>query len=235
MAHALASIALLVLSAGCAARDAAPDGAPREAGHLERSVRDGGAREAARDGGPACPASFTPCGGDVVGSWSLVTVCPAGGASLTKPCDHPFASVAGCTGAENTASCTNVYGGTISLGSDGKATVQLSLHAEQSITLSGACVLAVQGGSSAESACLGLATPNGKKLECAFSSGLCRCLFRTEPETETKTDLYQVSGTELVVTPSAGEKLGGAYCVSGDELVLRGPLGWAFWILRRAL
>ena len=225
------TVILLVIAAGCAGKDSSA----RDLG-LAEAIPEASARfdiGPLRDGGPACPSAFTPCGGDVLGKWSLVSVCPAGGASLTTPCDHPFASLPGCTGAENQATCTNVYGGAITLRSDGTSTVEMSLHAEMAITLSSACVLAVAGGSSAQAACPGLKTPNGKALECSFSSGLCRCAFKTEPQTETKNDVYQVSGTELVVTPNVGEKIGGAYCITGDELVMRGVIGWAYWVLRR--
>lgn len=218
-----------MLAAGCASTDRAPD-----ARNAEVSAADAAAaRDGSRDGGASCPASFVPCGGEVVGSWSLAAVCPAGGSSLTRPCDHPFVNVQACSATANAATCTSVYTGTITLAGDKSATVALSLHAEMAITLTGDCVQALAPGASPEGACTGLTTPSGKKLECTFAAGLCRCLFRTEPETETKHDTYQVSGDELIVTPSTGEKIGGAYCVSGDELTLRGVIGWAYWVLRR--
>jgi hypothetical protein len=225
----------LLPAPGCARTDEAHDARSR----ADLVTREGShPREAggSPDAGSSCPTSFIPCGGDVVGKWSLVTVCPAGGASLTKPCDHPFGETPACIGAGNQATCTSVYGGTITLGSDGKSTVFTSLHAEMAISLTGACVLALRGGSSSSDACASLTTtPNGKPLSCAFSGETCRCTFRTEAQTETMVDSYQISGTDLMVTPSAsGEKIGGSYCITGDELVMRGVIGWAYWVLRRA-
>jgi hypothetical protein len=224
----IASLSLLLAVAGCASKDATPDTRP---GHDAARLEAAAPADAV---GGACPSSFTPCGGDVVGSWSLDTVCPAGGASLSKPCDHPFADLPACTGSENQATCTNVYGGSITLAADGKSTVATSLHAEMEILLSDACVLAVAGGASASTACPNLKTKNGKALDCSYTAGLCRCRLETEPETQTLTDVYQVTGTELVVTPSsAGEKIGGAYCITKNELVIRGVIGWAYWVLHR--
>ena len=233
-------LVLLTACGGCATQDAprdarAPDGVlPDQSRTPDRTATPADRAITPSDGG-SCPASFTPCGGDVVGKWSLVAVCPAGGQSLSKPCSHPYEDLPACTGSGNEAICTNVYGGTITLAADGKSTVEMALHGEMAIGFSDACVVAVTGAASAADGCQSLTTKNGKKLDCTFSNGACRCRFATEPETETKTDVYQVSGTDLVITPSSsGEKIGGSYCVTGDELVMRGVIGWAYWVLRRA-
>jgi hypothetical protein len=224
------SIVVVALLAACSGDDTERDTGPRDGAVADGRSADGGP---VVDGAGACPTSFTPCGGDVVGVWLLDVVCPAGGESLTRPCSHPYESLQACAGSANQATCTNVYGGTVTLASDGASTVDMSLHAEMQITFDEACVLAVSGGTSMATACPSLATPNGKKLVCQVAAGLCQCSIKTEPETETVTDVYQVSGTELTINPNNSEKMFGPYCVTNDEMVIRGVIGWAYWVLHR--
>jgi hypothetical protein len=225
------SILTVVVLVGCGDdNEKVQDAGPRDAAIVDVGVTDGGS---AVDGAGACPTSFTACGGNVVGVWSLDVVCPAGGESLTRPCSHPYEDLQACSGSANQARCTNVYGGTVTLAADGSSTVDMSVHAEMKITFDEACVLAVANGTPMATACPTLTTPNGKQLDCKVEAGLCQCSIKTEPETETVTDVYQVSGTDLTINPNNGETMFGPYCVTSDEMVIRGVVGWAYWVLHR--
>lgn len=226
------SVLAVALVVGCGGDDKEKGqdaGVPDSAAVDGRSL-DGGSGV---DGATGCPTTFTACGGDVAGVWSLDVVCPAGGESLTRPCSHPYEDLPACAGSANQATCTTVYGGTVSLGSDGTSTVDMSVHAEMQITFDEACVLAVANGTPMATACPTLTTPNGKKLDCQVEAGRCECSIKTDPETETVTDVYQVSGTDLTINPSNGETMFGPYCVTSDEMVIRGVVGWAYWVLHR--
>jgi hypothetical protein len=230
-----AVLAILVLGSTACDR---PDGAEGSDGAPDADPADGGPSDAdPTDGEPSCPSAFDACGGDLDGTWQILTFCPADGGSLTRPCESPWDDQAVCRGAPNEAICTTLYGGTIAFGSDGRAEVTMTMGFEVQYTLSPDCALAAAAGrqpapTDPAEACASLGSD---RIECLFADGLCRC-EGGEPsgEGETFEDEYQAEGDHLVIGPTRSEPIAGPYCVDGDDLVIQGPIGWAYWVLARA-
>lgn len=225
----------LLCALGCAPKAEQPGaGGQTGAGAAAAGGGGGGAASAGGAGGTAggssiCPGDdFEACGGNVVGTWQVLAFCPPEGRSLTTPCDHPFGDEPACAGPPNAAECTNVYGGTLVLAPDGKATLAMELHGEMTIELSASCVLAVGKGGDAAAACASL---SNDKLDCQLADALCVCHFATEPEKETIEDVYQVAGNSIIIAPNSVEPITGPYCVDAGRLTIANPIGWRFWVL----
>jgi hypothetical protein len=103
------------------------------------------------------------------------------------------------------------------------------LDSSASFTFDEAC-LAELGRTGGEDACQGMAN---ERLSCSFNDGLCTCTGVTEPEQETIRTDFVLSGHEVTIGPNLGEPIAGPYCVDGDQLVIQGPTGWAYWVLER--
>ena len=213
------------LSAGCPG--ATVDGAAEGEGEGE-----GQAGEGEGEGQPGvCPyATFTPCGGDIVGAWTLETVCPPEGQSLTGPCDGAFSTTAGCEGNNDAATCTQQYSGTVTLNADGTAEVTSGVAVARTETFSAACVSAGTGNGDALAACNSLTNADNA---CNFDGANCNCNGTVLAGADRVQGAYTVDAAGLHFAPAGADPIDGGYCVTGTTLVLTNAFGWPFWLLSR--
>jgi hypothetical protein len=209
----------LLLSLGCTQSRA---GAPTVPG-----ADAGGA------GGPGptdmlCPAAFTACGGNPVGTWTVQAMCPADGL-LVRPCEHPWDTLPECGPGAASGTCEQRYGGTLTLRNDGTATFDSFAGFGVVYELSPGCLEAASAGATPEERCAALA---GERLSCTFADGTCTCEGGGEPESEVVEGPFTIDGDHLRIA-TAIEPIEGDYCVEGDRLLVEGALGWQTWILTR--
>jgi hypothetical protein len=168
-----------------------------------------------------CPA-FTACGGDVVGSWELGSICESTGATTV---DGAPAGLPACAtdGAVETASSDVVFefkaDGTFNAAGTTTFAFDLSFDddcAQSTFMLdpASACTLLMLSGSES-------ATPGD--VSCALDGAVCDCHFRaTQPTDEVGT--YTIDGSQLTVNYTQTAADGTAtshtdtnpFCVNGD-------------------
>ncbi len=220
----------VALFAGCGGDNgndgdgAAGDGAAGSAGI---SSAEGGASGsgAGSDGGGVGPGNggastsddgncaFTPCGGDVVGSWSLDEVCYSEELLVaTLNGDAPEECSGFYTGLTIQAS------GTLEFTAGGTLTRQSSMTMDHEFALDAECMQASYGSAPSAESCAQVAVYLGAGAEsasCNHAAGACQCAVRSE-SSEDVTDAYTTSGSTLSDSEGPIE-----YCVLGNVLQLR--------------
>jgi hypothetical protein len=158
----------------------------------------------------SCPA-FTACGGDAVGTWTVVAVCTS----------VPSTGTALCV-ARPTAAQDYRYDGTLSFSSDGSYSLSFTTRGDMRITYSADCL------ASRSTTCADLdATlrsgnaPEGISGSCTSSStNDCICA-ETFDTTFDETGAYVASGGALTLTNSSSEVQQFEYCAQSSQLALR--------------
>ncbi len=152
---------------------------------------------------PSCPATFTPCGGDIEGTWAYDSICN-GAASQ-------------CPG--TTTSFTPSIEGTYTFNADKTYTASLSASGSGTEVLPASCFggtitscseldsTTTEGGYSVTESCTGTASQS------------CTCAV-TESGTLTQTGTYSTAGTSVTTTTDGTPAATSPYCVSGSELLL---------------
>lgn len=173
-------------------------------------------------------APFTACGGDVVGTWQLVSICDGTGFAGIPGAD--CATIHGNPSFDSTTSLVFDAGGTYT------TTGQVQFSADESFN--DACAQSTFM-ENASDACAGLtlidaaSSQTGVHFRCSTSNGLCNCrIAATVPQNTSGT--YRVSGTAITLTPVAGTQtstvttpLDGTsqFCVQGTTVTVRGNDG----------
>jgi hypothetical protein len=202
---ASALVALLAVAPGCGDDD--DDG-----GDDDAPMADAGPNGNA----PTCSDTFSACGGDLAGNWTIVDAC-----GLSQPYDQcPAATIE----ADVTVTGTTSFeaGGTYSITSTTVGTASIELPAS----------------------CLPPLVTSCDQIEALFEDGQCTgtpqtscaCTF-TINQTETEPGAYTVSGTVVTLDPDGeGEDQGPRptdYCVDGTYLTTRTQGGAPFFILKK--
>jgi hypothetical protein len=167
------------------------------------------------DGIGSC-GKVQPCGGDVVGTYTIATAC-YGNATMDMPV------IEGCPQA--TASVTSLgVSGSASFNADRTYAVSETIMGSASQTIPASC-LTMDG---LTLTCMQLdqlfqqlaaENPEIQSIRCSGSSS-CTCTFTLAPMTITESGTYTTSGTTLTLTDTAGGVSSSSYCVQGDELHL---------------
>jgi hypothetical protein len=165
--------------------------------------------------GGQCTADFTPCGGDLVGTWEYTGAC------ITLPDDffggsdeeNPFA----VCDAQPVARFTIDIAGTATFGRDGSFMSEQTASVSGGVVVSGACVdqIAEEGGGDLSCEQLG-GTPQGS--DCVLGSEA------EEPTTDLVVGTYTTDGNVVFVNEEGDLDPGGSgeeYCVRGDALTVR--------------
>jgi hypothetical protein len=184
--------------------------------------------------GGACPA-FTPCGGNLVGTWHLTSECM----SATSPSE-------GCTFGV-TAIDLSAYKATFTFTASGTVSLSVSGTVAETIRYAPACF---GGDASSPQSCANFQQAAVRswqgeadagefpftltKFDCVLDSTLaCVCNEVMSCVNVTETGRYTTAGTQVTIgalslspLPDAGPRDAGAddpadYCVSGDTLTLR--------------
>ena len=176
--------------------------------HDESSTTSGGTVSASithftlfviRFNGAAVDCSFTACGGNPVGTWTLAGACVDAAALGLDNC--PTASI--------DVSAT----GTIDIKSDMTYTVDFTLGASIAATIPMSCL--PQGAT-----CSAL---NGNSTSCTSSGSNCMCTITDNtPNHSTDSGTWSTSGNDLTVTKTGGgTPTVNAYCVNGNSLKIQ--------------
>jgi hypothetical protein len=168
-----------------------------------------------------CP-DYEPCGGDIVGSWRVTSICgDLAPAQELSPCEG--------TTPTQTLSIDGVY----TFNADGTATVDGTAHGTFDIEVSEECA-AEGGATTAEQFCalfellaaggLGMETGGmGEALpievDCNYADSVCVC-HAVQDVVLDETSTYEVSGNEITITDADGDVTEADFCIDGDELML---------------
>jgi hypothetical protein len=178
-----------------------------------------------------CPVvGYTPCGGDLIGTWVMLALCPEDPVAAAALCEHPYDNQSICTGPGNEAVCDGTPSGTLTFEADGTLDIdtQISLVATYSFT--DECLqAAVRAGTTAEERCLSM---NNDHLTCTYEEH-CTCVSDPMIESDQNTATYTIEGQDLII----GEDPPATWCVDGDRLTmdyyLMHPVSWRYWVLER--
>jgi hypothetical protein len=165
-------------------------------------------------GGGSC-GKVQPCGGNVVGNYSISGGC-FDNAALSMQLGMQ------CPGATVNISGLNVSGNG-SFNTDLTYSITETISASLSETIPTSCL--TTGGVTVTCAQLDqeiqavlIQSPGTyQSAHCAGSSA-CTCTFVLAPQTTSETGTYTTSGTTITTTDSTGSPSSGSYCVQGNEL-----------------
>jgi hypothetical protein len=160
-----------------------------------------------------------PCGGSIVGNWTIVDSClnltgalpasPLGADCPSAAFDPPSVDASGNV----SYNADMTYSGTLTISGG------LTLNIPQSCqTISGITLTCAQFDQAFKMALTQNPDPSIQSVSCSGSSG-CKCTFALTPQTETSSGTYTTSGTNVIEdgTSTTG------YCVQGSELHLSAP------------
>lgn len=167
-------------------------------------------------GGSAACGAFTPCGGNVVGNWTITGSC-FGGAATDSACPGATSNFSGIkmAGTVNlTAAMTYVTSATIS--GNAEVTLPNSCLMQPGLSLTCADLNALYA--------LALAEPDSplSAASCRANGNACACSFTFRPTPSVEQGTYVTAGNTLTMTstsdptPSVNE-----YCVTGNKMNLK--------------
>ena len=166
-------------------------------------------------GGNGSCGKVQPCGGSVVGNYSVSVAC-FDNAALTMQIGMS------CPGASINISGLNVSGSG-SFNADMTYSINETISASLSetippscLTMSGITLTCAQLDQSIQ-AILTQSPGTYQSAHCAGSSS-CTCTFVLAPQTTSETGTYTTSGTIITTTDSTGASSSSSYCVQGNEL-----------------
>jgi hypothetical protein len=166
------------------------------------------------DGNGSCSA-FTPCGGDVVATWTIKDMCvTGGGAGAIEECPGATATFEGVKGS-----------GTIAFNANMTTTENVAITGSMKMNVPGSCLM---GGTCAQldaalkAAFLGDSDAAFSAVSCSGSSSCsCNVTFKGTPSTEMGT--YTISGNKIIDEDGEEQE----YCVSGKTLSMRSSMSMA--------
>jgi hypothetical protein len=183
--------------------------------------------------GGSCPSSFTPCGGNLVGTWHLETECTGSSSSSSVSC--PGISISLGYAATYTFGPT----GTFTFSSPGSMSETVRYPAECLHSDAGAVLACADMSSAMQSAAqhagdAGTSTITFTGGSCsADPSGICVCNESFTYSSTSGTGTYTTSGTKVTISSlsgtgmpdagagDAGTSLPNDYCVSGNTLMIQ--------------
>jgi hypothetical protein len=165
------------------------------------------------DGGNC--GKVAPCGGDIVGDWTIVDGCltftGAGAAPLGDACPSALLDAAGVTVRGNVSYKTDLsFSGTYTM----SGTMALNIP-QSCLTIQGITLTCAQIDQSFKDQFAQSPDPSIQSVSCSGSSS-CRCTFVMTPQTSSGAGTYTTSGT--TVTENGTSTSG--YCVQGSELYI---------------
>jgi len=183
------------------------------------------------DGDAWCPVTdYTPCGGNIVGTWAYRGLCPEDPEAAAALCEHPFGDRTECTGTGNEAYCDSTDTGTLIFYEDLSIDIETHFSMVNTYNFTDACLEAVAtSGTTPEERC---ADMSREHLACAYTTQ-CTCVSDPMVEDFTNTATYAVVDNEVTI----GDDPPSTYCIEGDVLTmdfyLIHPVSWRYWVLER--
>jgi hypothetical protein len=185
-----------------------------------------GGRGAGGTAGTANNCSFTPCGGNVVGTWTAQTAC----GNFAAASQAAFAQYPACAGLVQSAtvatfSMTATFSTDGTYSTSGNATVNIAMVMTQACLTDMAGQATTLDATVCQTFATSLAGQSGVTgASCTFTGGNCACQY-TGTSTLSEAGNYSVSGSTLTTTPAGGTASSGSFCVQGTTLQLQDATG----------
>ncbi|MBM4352190.1 MAG: hypothetical protein FJ109_00095 [Deltaproteobacteria bacterium] len=181
-----------------------------------------------------CPViGYEACGGDLIGKWKFLDMCPDDPKAANDLCESPFDNLPACIGGGNDILCDSVIDGTLEFIDSDTAKMVSEHWIVFSWVFTDACLVAAgQPGADAEARCLSLSS---EKLSCTYAPDACTCSGASWKEPDDTEFPYTAAGSELTLFQ---DKINASYCITGDQLVIDHyfyhPVSWRYWVLEKA-
>lgn len=200
---------LVIVPASCDFGDEGADAGANTSGGTQNST--------------VCMEGFTPCGGDLTGTWTVQATC-----GVTNPADTVNANFAAypncsrtCTGAAETTSGTKTYA------SSGAVTSTEAFQMVETLDLTPTCFSDVTQTTLTDSTCQMASSqfdPASTSASCSSTATGCGC--QITQVTNNDATSYQVSGTSLTELGATSAQLTPTfdYCVVGNKMTQRRTL-----------
>jgi hypothetical protein len=169
--------------------------------------------EATRTAAASTCGKVPPCGGDIVGDWTVSEACTDSMADT-----QALLSQLPCTGAKVESNSVKTTG-TLSFGSDGAYSHALSSKVSATLLLPASCLklgpvtLSCDQVTALPQAAAGLMF---ESLTCETAAGGCRCSAALKLPDSMQSGTYTTSGTALSLRSGASQT--SQYCVEGNTL-----------------
>jgi hypothetical protein len=206
----LGLIALLVASANACGDDGGNDTASNDAGVNAPALP----AKPDPDARALCDKPFEPCGGDVVASWKVRTVCFDGVQAILPALSEPDCSDA-------VRNVTTRAAGSYRFDEDGSAMTNVTIALELDTSWSDACVQALTGdpSSTATAVCNDLegeynTTPGIDTASCRIEGMGCSCKIASTPSSVRSSGNYTL--VEQAIDNGKGDP--DPYCVDGNVM-----------------
>ena len=188
----------------------------------------------AGDAGVAlCPVTgYAPCGGDLLGVWTFVSLCPEDQAKADALFEHPYDNLAECKDrSKNFVKGVWHRQGTMIFDKD-QVTVKMKTYVAISYGFTDVCLAAAKPSATLPAeACVAMNKPD--KLSCSYAKALCTCVAKVQASDEDSTTSYTVSDKTLRL---GSDTESATFCRTDDVLILDWtphPVSWRYWILKR--
>jgi hypothetical protein len=157
-----------------------------------------------------CSASFSPCGGDIEGTWTIDTAC------------NPSSALpSACAGVANTF--TPNYSGSFAFNADKTYSQNMMFNESGTVTYPAACLASLSVTSCAQLDAN--TTSNGLTLKSSCTGDASKSCTCTVSETGDLmlTGTYATAGNDVTLTQSGNAGTPQGYCVNGSQLRLALP------------
>jgi len=209
--------------------DTTLDGGVPDAPQTDQASAD--TSDAAGDS-PYCPVTdYTACGGSIVGSWSILALCPEDPAAAAALFESPFDDRPACVGGGNETNGRSEIEGVFEFDDAGQVTFATTSTLLVTWVFDDACLEAAgRAGATPEARCDDVSSD---RLTCEYAPDACRCVGDPIVEPDEGSGTYTITGDEVVL----GDDPPATYCVDGDSLVmdyyLFHPVSWRYWVFER--
>jgi hypothetical protein len=174
-------------------------------------------------GGPTSCGVVEPCGGNLVGTWTITTGC------ITGTGIKDAAAGGTCSGERVQVTGVNESGILMFNADMTYSITSMSEQATYAFTFPDSCV----GGTCSDAAAALLSTGEYLTVSCT-GTATCSCNALQTPQTNTESGTYTLAGTTLVTTSTTGKTTTVDYCVQGSyahfivmSTMSMGPMGQA--------
>lgn len=221
--------------------DATPDATNQSADGATDGAADSAA-DGATVNGFCVVEDYSPCGGDLIGSWQIIEWCPSDPVAAASHCEHPNDDVAACQEEPNGAICEFIRSGTLTFSSDGKIVLDRdNMIINITYFFDAACMNSITPGESHEQACATM--DQSAKLSCEFADDLCTCKASINekdindiPIGPIEGQFEQVDETSIRTTVEGEPWIEATYCLKGDQLIMDVTPHedtWQYWVHQR--
>jgi hypothetical protein len=159
------------------------------------------------DSSDAC-GKVAPCGGDLVGAWTLTSTCTTRPVLPGKLCD-----------AATVTHSSFQVSGKATFGADHSFGISATESGTIEVSVPASCLVGA-GDATASCAELTPTVPAGVGARCDPSGDGCHCTFIIPAQDVAEVGTYTASGSSLKAAPAGGLLDGASYCVAGDRLHL---------------